>query len=38
MQKAPASHMKTGLLKTGQECRVTRGGKKNLGNHLAIKI
>ena len=38
MQKAPAPHMKTGLLKTGQECRVTREGKKNLGNHLAIKI
>lgn len=28
MQKAPAPHMKTRLLKTGQECRVTREGKK----------
>lgn len=28
MQKAPVAHMKTRLLKTGQECRVMREGKK----------
>lgn len=36
MQKAPAPHMKTRLLKTGQECRVTREGKK-LGKSPSYK-
>lgn len=37
MQKAPAPRMKTRLLKPGQECRVTREGKK-LGKSPSYKV